>query len=146
MQYISFYNDYIYHLLWQGCVMQDKRDAKMSRKQNKAHSGSRRGSAGSARRNGGKRKSNKTAVMTMFAITLMLLVVMSIAGGMLKQKAAVYQDRETQLEELILAEKDRTVSIESEKKYRQTLSFAEDVAREKLGLVYPNETIYKSDK
>ncbi len=28
----------------------------------------------------------------------------------------------------------------------QTKKYVEEVAREKLGLVYPNETIYKADK
>ena len=43
-------------------------------------------------------------------------------------------------------EKDRTQDIEEQRKYMQTKKYVEEVAREKLGLVYPNETIYKADK
>ena len=50
------------------------------------------------------------------------------------------------LEADIEAEKDRTQDIEEQRKYMQTKKYVEEVAREKLGLVYPNETIYKADK
>ena len=57
-----------------------------------------------------------------------------------------YEAREAALEADIEAEKDRTQDIEEQRKYMQTKKYVEEVAREKLGLVYPNETIYKADK
>ena len=80
------------------------------------------------------------------AVVAMLLCVLFIQGMKLQAKAEVYAAKEASLEAEIEAEKERTQEIEDQKKYMQTKKYVEEVAREKLGLVYPNETIYKSDK
>ena len=75
-----------------------------------------------------------------------LLCVLFIQGSRLQVKAKVYAAREAELSEEIEKERERTQEIEDQKKYMQTDKYVEEVARQKLGLVYPNETIYKSDK
>ena len=75
-----------------------------------------------------------------------LLGVMFVQGTRLQARAESYEAREAALEADIEAEKDRTQDIEEQRKYMQTKKYVEEVAREKLGLVYPNETIYKADK
>lgn len=94
-----------------------------------------------------KRKSaNRAAMIGITAVAAMLLCALFIQGAKLQAKAEAYAVTEASLEAEIEAEEERTQEIEDLKKYMQTKKYVEEVAREKLGLVYPNETIYKSDK
>lgn len=77
-------------------------------------------------------------------VVLMMLVVVSINSIGLKQKQAEYLARQEQLQAEIDAEKERTEEIEEFKKYTQTKAYVEEVAKEKLGLVYEGEIIFKT--
>lgn len=50
-----------------------------------------------------------------------------------------------ELNHKIETEKDRTKELEEYSKYVKTKQFVELMARNKLGLVYPNEIIFKND-
>jgi len=93
-----------------------------------------------------KRHSNRRAVLGITAVVFMLLSVLFISGMKLQAKADIYAAKAAQLEAEIEAETERTSEIEEHKKYMQTKKYVEEVAREKLGLVYPGETIYKADE
>ena len=51
-----------------------------------------------------------------------------------------------QLNEQIAEEEQRSEEIEEYRKYTQTKKYAEDVAKEKLGLVYEGEIIFKEEE
>jgi cell division protein DivIC len=51
-----------------------------------------------------------------------------------------------QLNKQIEDEKQRTEDIEEKKAYVQTKKFIEEMAREKFGLVYKDEIIFKSEE
>ena len=90
-----------------------------------------------AKRKTKKASGGRRACFLMFLSVCILLGVMFVES---------YEAREAALEADIEAEKDRNQDIEEQRKYMQTKKYVEEVAREKLGLVYPNETIYKADK
>ena len=99
-----------------------------------------------AKRKTVKRRSNRAAMIGISVMVAVLLCVLFIQGSRLQVTAEVYAAREAELSEEIEKERERTQEIEDQKKYMQTDKYVEEVARQKLGLVYPNETIYKSDK
>ncbi|MFV0341646.1 MAG: septum formation initiator family protein [Anaerocolumna sp.] len=53
--------------------------------------------------------------------------------------------RVEELEKLIEKENEKSADIQEQKAYMQTLKFIEDMAREKFGLVYEDETIFESE-
>lgn len=77
-------------------------------------------------------------------VVLMMLVVVSIKSIELKQKQAEYLAKQEQLQAEIDAENERAEEIEEFKKYTQTKAYVEEVAKEKLGLVYEGEIIFKT--
>ena len=68
----------------------------------------------------------------------------TIGGIRLKQKNFAYQEREEALQEAIEDERKRAEDIEELEAYTKTKKYVEDVAKEKLGLVYEDEIIFKS--
>jgi cell division protein FtsB len=75
----------------------------------------------------------------------MLLVVALFNGRQQKAKLAAYQEKEQTLTQQIEEEQERTEEIEELKKYTQTKKYVEEVAREKLGLVYEDEIIIQTE-
>lgn len=80
-------------------------------------------------------------------IVLAVFGVSTIGGVQLKQKNRAYQEREEALQQSIEEEEARAAEIEEFEAYTQTKKYVEDVAKDKLGLVYEDEIIFKaSDK
>lgn len=82
-----------------------------------------------------------------WCIILIVLGVfgVSVVGGIqLKQKNYAYKLREEALMEAIAQEERRAEEIEAFESYTTTKKYVEDVAKEKLGLVYEDEIIFKS--
>lgn len=75
-----------------------------------------------------------------------MMLVVAVNSHDLKQKLAVYQEKERSLTEQIEVEKKRIEEIEEFRKYTKTKKYIEDVAREKLGLVYDDEIIIQTDE
>ena len=79
-----------------------------------------------------------------FATVLCLLLVASFGTFQLQQKNQAYQQQEEELLAQISEEEDRTQEIEELKKYVQTKKYVEEVAKERLGLVYEDEILFKA--
>ena len=72
-------------------------------------------------------------------LTVMCLLVTGFyAKHRLQQKNGVYQKQEEQLMAQIEEEEQRAKDIEELGKYVQTKKYVEEVAKERLGLVYPD--------
>lgn len=56
------------------------------------------------------------------------------------------QGKITELNKKIAAQEERAEEIKDKKAYVQTNKYIEQMAREKLGLVYEDEIIFKSDQ
>lgn len=63
----------------------------------------------------------------------------------LRQKQAKYIAREQELQQQIDAENARTEELKELETYTKTKKYAEEVAKDKLGLVYDNEIIFKEE-
>ena len=93
-----------------------------------------------------KKRQNSLAMLLVMMVVLVMMLVVAVNNRSLKQKLSIYQEKEQSLMEQIEAEKARTKEIEEFKKYTETKKYIEDVAREKLGLVYEDEIIIKTDE
>lgn len=84
--------------------------------------------------------------MGISAVVVVLLVSLSVQSSALKQKNADYAKQQTQLEKQIDAEKERTKEIQDMEEYMQSDKYVAEIARDKLGLVYDDETIFKPEQ
>ena len=79
-------------------------------------------------------------------VVLVMLLVVAVNNRRLEKKLVEYRVKEQTLTEQIEAERQRTEEIEEFKKYTETKKYIEEVAREKLGLVYEDEIIIQTDE
>jgi cell division protein DivIC len=92
-----------------------------------------------------KRERQHVGSWVILVIVLAVFGVSTIGGLQLKQKNRTYEQREQALEESIAEEEARSQEIEEFEAYTQTKKYVEDVAKDKLGLVYPDEIIFKAN-
>jgi len=84
----------------------------------------------------------------MFLVTLVVVMVMTVVAVRsvgLQQKIDIKRQELELLEAQIEEEHLRTLEIEEFAKEVQTKGFIENIAREKLGLVYEGEILFKQD-
>ena len=93
-----------------------------------------------------KKHQNRFSMFLVSLVVLMIMLVVAVKSVELQQKIEAKAQEEQLLEEQIVAEKDRTAEIEEFGKEVQTKGYIEDVAREKLGLVYEGEILFKEEK
>ena len=92
-----------------------------------------------------KRRQNRLGMLLVTTVVLMMLVVVAVKSIDLREKRAAYAIREEALMQEIEAEEARSEEIAEFEKYTQTKKYVEEVAKEKLGLVYEGEIIFKDE-
>lgn len=78
-------------------------------------------------------------------VVVMMLAFVFVASMKMRIQNTNKQERITQLQQQIDAEKKRTEELEEYSKYVQTKKYAEEVAKDRLGLVYEDEIIFKAE-
>ena len=102
--------------------------------------------------NSKKRKKKKKVGYNSLGMIAIALVVLVLLGGRmlesndLKARLTGYDAKAATLQQQIEDEQTRTEEIDKLKKYMETDEYAEEVAREKLGLVKDNETVFKKQQ
>ena len=89
------------------------------------------------------KRQNRFGMFLVGFVVLMIVVAVSFGSYRLKEKQTSYQAKISELEGQIAAEEKRTGELEELRRYTQTNAYIEQVAKEKLGLVYPDEIIFK---
>ena len=92
-----------------------------------------------------KRLRKHLGSFAIIGVVLLLLIFVSVATLGLRISNANKQEKIAQLEAEIEAEEQRSEEIEEYSKYVQTKKYAEEIAKEKLGLVYEDEIIFKAE-
>lgn len=92
-----------------------------------------------------KRHQNRFSMFLVTLVVVMIMVVVAVKSVELQKKIDTYAVREEQLNTQIAAEDERTIEIEEFRKYTQTKAYKEEVAKDKLGLVYEGEILFKED-
>ena len=90
-----------------------------------------------------KKKSNKLGVIGITIVVLLLGLVLYNKEVELKAMNKDYIVKESALMKEIEKEEIRAEELEQQRKYVQTKKYVEDIAKEKLGLVYEDEIIFK---
>ena len=88
----------------------------------------------------------RMAVIFFKMVVICLAAAVNAKGSTLKKSDLDYQQKEQQLEAQLRDEEERTKKLEEYKVYVKTKQFAEEVAKEKLGLVNPDEILLKPNK
>lgn len=98
-----------------------------------------------------KKKRRKVGYESLGMLAIALVVLVLLGGLMLKsndlqERLTGYDAKAATLEQQIEDEQNRTEEIDKLKKYMETDEYAEEVAREKLGLVKDNEIVFKKQQ
>ena len=93
-----------------------------------------------------RKRSNKLVGFAVVVMVTVLVVVINARGNQIKAENQRDAAKIEQLREQIEDEKERSESLDEYAKYVNTKQFVEDVASKKLGLLYPDEKVFKSDK
>lgn len=93
-----------------------------------------------------KRNQNRFSMFLVTLVVLMIMIVVAVKSVELQDKIDAKAKEEQLLDSQIDSERARTETIEEFAKEVQTRGYIEDVAREKLGLVYEDEILFKEDK
>ena len=88
---------------------------------------------------------HKRSILAISAVLVLLIAVLTVNGMTLRAKERSYQVQIAELEEQIEEEKARAKEITELEKYVGTDEYVEEVAKEKLGLVYEDEIIFKAE-
>ena len=92
-----------------------------------------------------KRHQNRFSMFLVTLVVVMVMAVVAVRSIELKQKIETRSQELQRIEEQIEAEKRRAETIEEFAKEVQTKGYIENIAREKLGLIYEGEIIFKQD-
>ena len=92
-----------------------------------------------------KRQQNRFSMFLVTLVVVMMLVLVGVRSVELRSKIDAKAAELSQLEAQIEAEEERAAEIEALGKEVQTKGYIEDVAREKLGLVYEGEILFKQE-
>ena len=89
---------------------------------------------------------NRLGLLTITVVVLLFLGGLYISSQRLEQRLQMYDIKKENLDQRIADEKERTVEIDNLKDYMKTDEYAEEVARERLGLVKPDEIVFQGEK
>ena len=98
-----------------------------------------------SRKKRGKRKSRRTGLGLIAFIVLLVCGIVTYNRQELDKTNMKAAARIAELNEAIEKEEDEAKEIQKKKAYVQTKKFIEEMAREKLGLVYKDEIIFKAE-
>lgn len=93
-----------------------------------------------------RRNQNRFSMFLVSLVVVMIMIVVAVKSVDLKQKIDAKAQEAEQLDRQIEAERVREQEIEEFGKKVQTKGYIENVAREKLGLVYEGEIMFKEEK
>ena len=90
-------------------------------------------------------KQNRIARFLISFVVFMLVTVISVKCYELREKRSEYLARQAQLTADIAYEENRAIEIKEYETYTQTKAYVEEVARDRLGLVYEGEILFRDE-
>lgn len=92
-----------------------------------------------------RKRIKQSGVVPISIVVLLICGIVSYKKVGLEEKRNAYKEEEVQKQEELKKEEERTEELEEKKAYVNTKKYIEEVAREKLGLVYEDEIIFKAE-
>lgn len=93
-----------------------------------------------------RKNQNKFSVLLILMVVAMIIIAVGVQSIELRSKVKEYAAIEAQLENEIESEMARTEELDEYEKYTHTKKYIEDVAKDRLGLVYDGEIVFKEEK
>lgn len=96
-----------------------------------------------------RKKRNPQSRIAMLGITCIVAILffaMMMKSVSVEKQISQYQQEIQELDNKMTEEKERTKEIDDMKEYMDTDEYAEEVARDKLGLVKDNEIVFKEEE
>ncbi len=90
-----------------------------------------------------QRRSTLAGMIIAIIVVVALGVVLWKGKAGLAEKNADYQAQITELQSQIDDENNRSDELSEYEKYVKTKKFAEEIAKNKFGLIYPDELVFK---
>ncbi len=87
---------------------------------------------------------HRISILSISCVIILLAMVLAVGSISLHEKNRNYKAQEATLEAQLEEEAARAEEIEALEEYVGTEEYVEDVAKEKLGLVNPNEVLFKA--
>lgn len=88
-------------------------------------------------------RENRRGVLLIIIVVCIIIVALAVRCRTLADRNSAYAQQIETLERKITEEQGRGENIETFRNYTNTNAYVEKVAREKLGLVYPDEVIFQ---
>lgn len=92
-----------------------------------------------------KRTQNRASMVLVSMAVLVIVAVIAVSAMSLQKKIDAYDARIQELTAEIQKEEQRAKDLEEFRKYTQTKGYVEEVAQDKLGLVYDGEIIFRQE-
>ena len=95
-----------------------------------------------------RKRQKQSAILGMvlaFALVMIMGAVIWSGKRTLEKQNKEYQARVAQLQEQVEEQQNRSDEFDEYKKYIQTKKFAEEVAKDKFGMIYPDELVFKPE-
>ncbi len=87
-------------------------------------------------------REHKRSMLVVSAVIILLGAIVFVNSMTLRAKEKAYQEQEIELKQQIEEEHQKTKEIDKLEEYVGTDAYIEDMAREKLGMVYKDEIIF----
>ena len=88
---------------------------------------------------------HRISVISISGVVLLLMLILGVGSISMQEKNQNYKAQEAARQEQIAAEIAREEEISELEAYVGSDKYVEDVAKEKLGLINPNEIIFKAE-
>ena len=90
-------------------------------------------------------RSNRRGMVAIAEVVMVLLVGLLVQSQKLSAQNVKYAEKKANLEQQIKDEEMRADDIENMKDYIDSPEYIEKIARDKLGLVYKDEILFKAE-
>ncbi len=96
-------------------------------------------------RKGRRKKRARTGKICISCMVLILAGILSFQIVRLHNRDEEYQEQQEQLAAELAEEEQRAEDLQRQQEYVGSDAYVEDVARAKLGMVYPDEILFKEE-
>lgn len=93
-----------------------------------------------------QKRSAVLGIVLAFALVMILGIAIWTGKKSLEKKNEAYEEQIASLQAQVEEQEKRSDELEEYKKYIQTKKFVEEMAKDKFGLIYPDEIVFKPEK
>ena len=91
-----------------------------------------------------RKRQNHFGMVMLFILVAMFCSVIAFKSIELRNKRDEHNKRIEALEKQVEEQNERTLKLQEYEKYTKTVKYVEEMAKEKLGLVYADEIVFES--